>query len=89
MIIKLKDDEIMNVEGSLNTFFKYIPKLKNPQYINPLGYILGYMATNGGEGMDKSQINKTLAYIPRLKNYGFTEPDLIRYVNLWINLVKN
>lgn len=89
MIIKLKDDEIMNVENSMNILFKYIPNLKNPEYINPLGYILGYMATNEGKSMEKLQVKKTLDYVPRLKNYGFTEPDLIRYSRLWLNLAKS
>ena len=85
IIFKLKDDEILVINNeTIEELISYIPRLKTPEYINPLGYILGYMATNKGKSIEKYQMLKTMELIPKLKNYSFVDADLIRYSKLWL-----
>ena len=75
-------------EDLIQSMLLKIPSLKNIQYINPVGYIFGYIATNGGSKMDKSKIddifNKLSTY-NNVTNAGMEPPDVIRYARFWIN----
>lgn len=63
--------------------------LKNIEYLNPVGYIFGYIATNGGRQMDNTEIQNIFKQIPTPRiqnlNVGMTPPDVIRYARFWMN----
>lgn len=66
--------------------------LKNIEYINPVGYIFGYIATDGGKSMKKSAIDVIFSEIstPKIQNLnaGMEPPDVIRYARFWMDLRK-
>jgi hypothetical protein len=61
-----------------------IKDIKDVQYKNPSGYVLGFLATNGGRNMDKENIKRIIEDIlPHVS--GSVEPaDVIRYSRLWM-----
>jgi len=75
-------------EAIIESVLLKIISLKNIQYTNPVGYIFGYIATNGGREMDKSSIQdifKKLNLYNNITDAGMEPPDLIRYARFWIN----
>lgn len=83
------ESEISATEiNNMITLSSKIPKI---QYKNPTAYILGYMVSKGGKEIDKkiySNVVKT--YLPHVDpKIGLTEPDIIRYARLCINIQKN
>jgi hypothetical protein len=57
----------------------------NIQYKNPLGFILGYLATNNGSKLKKENVMFVIKTIlPKLKKDSGIEPeDVIRYARFW------
>ena len=77
-------------EGIIGSLVSKIGKLKNIEYLNPVGYIFGYLATDGGKQMDNAAIQAIFKEIPQPRiqniNAGLEPPDVIRYARYWINL---
>lgn len=65
---------------------RYVTELK---YKNPLAYILGYIATNGGQNIEAKQVKYVIKDIlPKLgKDSGVEPPDVIRYARYWKNFL--
>ncbi len=67
-----------------------ISSVDNPEYKNPTGFILGYFATNGGVKINKKNLKKTFDIIEeeKIMDNSISQPDIIRYCRLWLNLRK-
>lgn len=61
--------------------------IKNIDHINPTAYILGYLATKGGQSMKRVTVNGVINDILPSINYGgITPPDVVRYSRFWMEL---
>ena len=78
-----EDDEMVGSvvdQASVETIKDRSKKLPNPQFVNPVGLIIGYIAEN--EGVD---------YVFKMLERNYTvvldanvqKPDVIRYLRLW------
>ena len=89
MSYKLADDKVVNVIKNIDEMLSYISNLSKPAYINPIGFIMGYVASNGGKDMDISRVKATIKSAEKLHNEGgFSPYDVLRYAKLWVNLTK-
>ena len=59
-------------------------KVKDPEYKNPLGYVLGYIASRGGTKIDNETVDK--AFLSLEKDGDVKQPDVIRYARLWMKM---
>lgn len=79
-------------EALIESMLSNIVSLKNVQYTNPVGYIFGYIASDGGRDMNNEKIQeifKKLNTYNNLTNAGMEPPDVIRYARFWINFRRN
>lgn len=79
--------------NDIQTLLDTSEKLKHVEHKNPSGYILGYLATQGGRkqiSRDSLKSVWTCCYQKlRRKDDTVKEPDIIRYSTLWRGLIKN
>ncbi len=77
-------------EGDIKIILESIRLIENPEYKNPSAYILGYIATNGGNKIEKRSLKETFEIIEegKIEDSSVTQPDVIRYCRLWLNLTK-
>ena len=80
--VNLDDSDITNMLNKTEVIKK---NGYNIEFINPSAYILGYIASNGGRGLDRRAIDNVLKNIIMLVD-SVTPPDVIRYGRFWVNL---
>jgi len=77
-------------EADIEHMLKKIPDISRVEHKNPLGYIIGYMASSGGTDMNspeaKQKINSIFVQLPYILDGEFQKPDVIRYARYWMNL---
>jgi hypothetical protein len=80
-------------EGDIQSMLGKSNRLKNIEYINPVGYIVGYLTTDGGKGIDKVKVDQIFRQIPEPRyknlNVGIEQPDVIRYARFWVNFRRS
>jgi hypothetical protein len=77
--VNVKEDDII-------AMIENIRRLKRVEFINPTGYIVGYLATNGGKNMDYDNIQHVIEDVLPYTQTGFLQPpDVIRYARLWMS----
>lgn len=59
----------------------------NISFINPSGYILGYIASNGGKNLNNQNVDYVFNNILSLVE-SVTQEDVIRYARFYINISK-
>jgi hypothetical protein len=67
-----------------------IQSMSKIKYINPVGYILGFIASRGGQKLDPKtdKVNYVIKNIlPNIQDEGVAPPDVIRYARFWYNLI--
>lgn len=85
--LSINDRAVLSIDNdSIQDMISYISIIKKPEDINPVGYILGYMATNGGRNMNVSQVGTVINASKKILEGGITPPDVVRYARYWINL---
>lgn len=61
---------------------------------NPLGYVLGYLATSGGANFDGvGKVIERLGSMPKMGandsgDYAIHPGDVVRYARFWVNVVR-
>jgi ribosomal protein S18 acetylase RimI-like enzyme len=65
-----------------------VEKVKNLdgiQYKNPWGFILGYLASKGGQKLSKLRVKDIISKVPPdvSKEYGIQPADVVRYARFW------
>jgi len=78
--------------NDIQTLLDTSEKLKHVEHKNPSGYILGYLATQGGrKQISRDSLKSVWACYQKLRRKDDTvkEPDIIRYSTLWRGLIKN
>jgi hypothetical protein len=74
-------------EDDVKYILEKIRKVNKPEYKNPTAYILGYIATNnGGNKINKDKLIECFNLLDKLVDKSVTQPDIIRYARLWMNL---
>ena len=100
--INMVSNELNNLNSlritsyDIENMIEFIPKIKKIEFINPTGYVLGYMASNGGgKEINKRTLDTIFKKIlPQLKNFNeivdssITKADVIRYSRYWIMTLK-
>jgi hypothetical protein len=72
-------------QKDIDNMIENIGLLKNIEFKNPSGYVLGYLASKGGKKIEKSIVQNIFKNaLPHTQ--GITEPDIIRYAKLWLSL---
>jgi hypothetical protein len=88
----LVDNSIIST-SDLDSLLDNMSKLKKPEYKNATAYILGYIASNGGNSIDQNNLKKALRLITPGKSLYLVEDDsvdcaaVIRYSRLWQNII--
>ena len=78
--------------NDIQTLLDTSEKLKHVEHKNPSGYILGYLATQGGrKQISRDSLKSVWTCYQKLRRKDDTvkEPDIIRYSTLWRELIKN
>jgi hypothetical protein len=75
-------------ENSINTMLTKATNLDSVEYKNPTAYVLGFLATGGGNVLSKEKfayvIKKVLPHVD--SDAAVLPPDVIRYATLWQKL---
>lgn len=81
-------EERMGLSGEdLNKLIELVDILDKPQYKNPTAYVLGYMASNGGESINKQNFNNILkTALKSVSDKSVQSEDVLRYARLWLSL---
>jgi hypothetical protein len=71
-------------QKDIDTMLEKAMLIPDIRYINPLAYILGYIATSGGRNMNKVRyvIDDVLPKVSS-ENAGIEPPDVVRYSRRW------
>lgn len=83
---KMISGDIINLsEPDLVNMLSKVKNIRNIEYKNPTAYILGYIASQGGnkKPLDKATVNKVLNILPKIDDISITPPDVIRYARYW------
>ena len=85
---KLSDDGVVKIgEAEIVEMLSYVDSLKKPAFVNPIGFIMGYLASDGGRDLRVAQVKKIMGAVKRLDGEGgMTEPDVLRYSVMWEKL---
>lgn len=87
---RFNTDHIVEItDNDINTMLeksKLIPEVK---YKNPIAYILGYLASNGGSELKHDRVMYIIRRIlPKLDGEGgVMAPDVIRYARYWVKFL--
>jgi hypothetical protein len=72
-----------------------IQTIDKPGYKNPVAYILGYYASNGGNNMSEKNIGMVFDSLKNINSlsieypiFKISKPDVIRYARFWLYLNK-
>ena len=80
-------DSIYLSNGAIRMILEKVLQLQDVEYKNATAYVLGYVATEGGQKLTskgfKWVVNKLL---PHVEDKSVLEPDIIRYARLWENI---
>ncbi len=81
-------DDVSIDDTDIEKLFVSARKLKDVGYKNPTAYILGYIASEGGNKMSDPKSQGWKNSLIALKHLDDTvlEPDIIRYGRLWLSL---
>jgi len=86
---KMNSEGIATIsESDINNMLEKSMTVPNIGMKNPIAFILGYLATNGGSRMDHNTVMFVLNRIlPKIGDEGgVTEPDVIRYARFWLTI---
>lgn len=84
---RLNSDHIAKIsEADISNLLTKTSMIPGLRYKNPVAYILGYLATNGGRKMDHATVLHVITKVlPKLGDEGgVAPPDVIRYGRYWI-----
>lgn len=83
---RLNSDNIVKIsETDINNMLEKTTDIVGLKYKNYVGYILGYIASQGGKSLKPEQVNFVIKKIlPQLGEEGGIAPaDVIRYARFW------
>ena len=86
---QLREDRIGLSGEDLNRLIEIVDILDKVQYKNATGYILGYIASNGGENINKQNLNNVFKNILKtVSDKSVGQEDVLRYARLWLSLAR-
>jgi hypothetical protein len=87
--LQIINEKNMLSQGDLKIILETITSLNKPEYKNPTGYVLGYMASNGGFNMVGEKIFDIFDLLEFLEDKSVKPEDVIRYARLWLKIKDN
>lgn len=87
---KINDDGVIKItQQDMRIMADKSLNVKELQYKNAVGYILGYIVSMGGQRIDKARLKKVIdEVLPVVGEDGGVEPpDVIRYARYWIEFL--
>ena len=87
--LQILNEKKMLSQGDLKIILETITSLNTPEYKNPTGYVLGYMASNGGFNMVGEKIFDLFDLLEFLEDKSVKPEDVIRYARLWLKIKGN
>ena len=87
---KYRDKDFWPItDNEMGIIYKYISKLHEPGYKNPIGYMLGYYIVDRRGHIDKTRFDNIIkTVLPKIQNdISIKAEDVIRYARLWSNLL--
>lgn len=83
---KLDQDNIFKISQEMrNNMCRQVSSFTNTKYLNPLAYILGYIASNKGTGISKDNFNKVISKLPEIGDNSVKPEDVLRYARFCVN----
>lgn len=80
-------DSINISEISIQRMLETAAQLEAVGYKNPTAYILGFVATGGGQKLTKKNFDQVISQVlPHVDDDSVLQPDIIRYARLWEKL---
>lgn len=83
-----KNKKLLN-EQDIKIILQSISMMSRPEIKNPTAYILGYIATQGGNEINKDKLLATFDMLENLEDKSVQPPDVIRYSRLWLSFYNN
>lgn len=79
----------LNVKkNEINFILESIKKVPHPRYKNPETFVLGYFVGKSGS-INERQFKHIVPKLSSLDNVIIKPMDVLRYANLWVNLLNN
>ena len=75
-------------QSSIDYMIKKADLLTFVEYKNPLAYVLGYISSKGGKGIDSSTVEESFKILKKMSTENVQNADVIRYARLWENLIN-
>lgn len=88
---RINSENVVRVsQHDIDTMLETATNVEDIQYRNPVGYVLGYLASGGGREMNRKKIMEIINdLLPKLDGDGGVEPpDVIRYARYWTIVLK-
>jgi len=86
---QLKEERLGITNEDVNQLIEIADIINEPQYKNPSAYVLGYIASQGGQNINKRNVNMVFKNILKeVSDKSVKEEDVLRYARLWCNLKK-
>lgn len=83
---RIGEDNVASIsEQDINIMLEKAATSPNIEYKNPLAFILGYLASKGGQSLKQPTVNSVIKNIlPKLDGEaGVEPPDVVRYARWW------
>lgn len=84
---RFNNDGIIEItQADITTMLEKTGMMMGVRYKNPIAYILGFLATNGGSKIVKKNIDHIInKVLPKIGDEGGVyPPDVIRYARYWV-----
>jgi len=83
---KLTTERYINLsEANINSILERIMIVPFMKYKNPLGFILGFVASKEGTKITKESFDNVVKILPKIEEEGVTKEDVLRYARLWVS----
>lgn len=71
------------VQNDIEEMKKMVNSVRNIQYLNPTGFVLGYIASSAGTRMDASVVKSTFKLLKYVQDTSVKSSDVVRYARYW------
>jgi hypothetical protein len=82
-------DNVTISEANIITMIEKVYLVDNIEYKNPTSYVLGFLASGGGNNLNTKNFNNTVKNIlPHVTDHTIKQTDVLRYARYWVILAN-